>query len=410
MTAPRRDSFRSRSTGNPSVSGCGSMPFAVTNGIDHKSIACPARPCWDEALGKPYVSGFRPVTQGSAAADDHRVVATRFLGSRAMTIANKLIDEGELESDAYSFRVLAYPMSDPGPAMFSMAIESAGHRSPGGRWRSAPNSCRGPHKAGTWPNTICPCLSPSVCGRMPPADRLCGRPGNRGHPHRWPVSGLPPVGRSSCVPRRRSPPSTPWPRKPAWPSRPQPGPRSRAPSICAGATRSCWVGGIRIPSRTGAASALPKSARSARLMVDFFSAQDRLLHRAVSRRLQHRPGGERAGRRPADHFDVRLAQGMVVQSGFQILDGTRPVGSSPGIEPFAGGNTMSRFSDEERNHLMQGIVDDGNSASPEAQWKTVRLMQRYCNDVGVQAGRIGSGREQGPVPGFQDAGAEPPRS
>ena len=47
---------------------------------------------------------------------------------------------------------------------------------------------------------------------------------------------------------------------------------------------------------------------------------------------------------------------------------------------------MSRFNDEERNLLLQGISDEEESDSPEVQWETVRLMQRYCQDVGVRHG------------------------
>ena len=85
---------------------------------------CPARPHWDEALGKPYVSGFRPILTASAAGPDQQVIPTQFLGSRAMNLAHQLIDEGKLESDVYAFRVLAYPMSEPEPVRFLMDIES----------------------------------------------------------------------------------------------------------------------------------------------------------------------------------------------------------------------------------------------------------------------------------------------
>jgi len=46
------------------------------------------------------------------------------VSSDLLALANRLIDEGELGSDTYAFRVLAYPMSDREPARFSMAIET----------------------------------------------------------------------------------------------------------------------------------------------------------------------------------------------------------------------------------------------------------------------------------------------
>jgi len=48
---------------------------------------CPVRPHWDEALGKPYVSGFQPANTVSLASDDQHVISTRFLGSRALALA-----------------------------------------------------------------------------------------------------------------------------------------------------------------------------------------------------------------------------------------------------------------------------------------------------------------------------------
>lgn len=79
---------------------------------------CPALPHWDKALGKPYVSGFE-LTENT-----DEIVTTHYLGSPALSLANQLIDEGKLESDTYAFRVLAYPMNDRKPAAFSMTVES----------------------------------------------------------------------------------------------------------------------------------------------------------------------------------------------------------------------------------------------------------------------------------------------
>ncbi len=47
---------------------------------------------------------------------------------------------------------------------------------------------------------------------------------------------------------------------------------------------------------------------------------------------------------------------------------------------------MRRFSDDERTLLLQRISRDEDPESPDAQWETVRLMQRYCQDVGVRLG------------------------
>jgi len=79
---------------------------------------CPALPYWDEALGKPYVSGFE-LTEN---ADE--IVPTHYLGSPARSLANQLVDEGKLEIDTYGFRVLAYPVNDRKPATFSMTVET----------------------------------------------------------------------------------------------------------------------------------------------------------------------------------------------------------------------------------------------------------------------------------------------
>ena len=47
---------------------------------------------------------------------------------------------------------------------------------------------------------------------------------------------------------------------------------------------------------------------------------------------------------------------------------------------------MSSLNDEERNLLLQGIVGRDGADSPEVQWETVRLMQKYCQDVGAKLG------------------------
>lgn len=47
---------------------------------------------------------------------------------------------------------------------------------------------------------------------------------------------------------------------------------------------------------------------------------------------------------------------------------------------------MSRFSEEERSRLLERIAGGGDADSPEAQWETVRMMQRYCQEVGVKFG------------------------
>lgn len=92
--------------------------------IEDNKHAHPVRPFWDEALGKPYVGGFRPAETLPSAGENQHVISTRFLGSLARTLADRLIDEGSLECGAYSYRALAYPMIDWAPAHSSIAVET----------------------------------------------------------------------------------------------------------------------------------------------------------------------------------------------------------------------------------------------------------------------------------------------
>lgn len=47
---------------------------------------------------------------------------------------------------------------------------------------------------------------------------------------------------------------------------------------------------------------------------------------------------------------------------------------------------MSPLNNEERDLLLQGIVSGGDAEQPDAQWETVRLMQKYCQDVSARLG------------------------
>ena len=291
------------------------------------SQACPVRPFWDETMGKPYVSGFQPVSKGPMADDKPQVIPTQFLSSPARSLANQLIDEGKLESGAFAFRVLAYPVSDQEPTGYSMAVETVDPDPPVAEGELPELQPRAT-QCGDLAEHDMPVFVPQRV--LDECRELTAAAGDQE------TGGI--IIGSLC---RDAAMGTVFLRASA---------QIAAQYTVAGGTSlaftpETWIqvqGAIDLrrrdeimlgwwhshPVKTWCKECPPEKRKKCPLLVDYFSAQDRLLHRAVfpaAYSIALVVNELADDKQTLSMFGWR--QGMVIQRGFQVLDGTQAVAS-----------------------------------------------------------------------------------
>lgn len=286
--------------------------------------ACPARPEWDETLGKPYLSGFRLGDAGSRSGSDEQVIPTGFLRSRATNLARQLIDEGKLESDTYSFRVLAYPLSRPEPTRYlidATSMDAVPTVSTGDLGGLLPRAVRcGEPTADEVPVFIprrvldeCRQLT-ATAGGLETGGILIGGLSRDAADGGIFLRITAQIAARYNVAAESSLAFTPA----TWTQVQGAIDLRRRDEIMLGWWHSH-------PIKTWCASCPPEKRRKCPLLVDYFSAQDRLLHRtvfpaaySVALVINELADDERT----VSMFGWN--QGMVVQRGFHVLDGAGP--------------------------------------------------------------------------------------
>lgn len=288
------------------------------------AIAFPARPEWDETLGKPYLSGFRLGEAGARPGAGEQVIPTGFLRPRAATLALQLIDEGKLERDAYSFRVLAYPQSGPEPARYlidATAMDAAPTVSAGdlGELLTRATRC-GEQDAADVPVFMprrvldeCRQLT-ATAGGVETGGILIGGLSRDAATGEIFLRITAQIAARYNVAAEASLAFTPA----TWTQVQGAIDLRRRDEIMLGWWHSH-------PIKAWCASCPPEKRRKCPLVVDYFSAQDRLLHRTVF------PAAYSVAlvinELADDERTVSMfgwSQGMVVQRGFHVLDGAGP--------------------------------------------------------------------------------------